>query len=561
MTPLVTSEKITANWQAGGACLGNGTVTYTQPGTPVSFGPLSCNFDNIPSMNETQVSVKDFRYYFTNFAIVFGGKVDVNLVGVFGKSFQEDFFTLDLSKIFGGLGLYVGDHMQCTLNDSFVFTCDRKGPLNQLVLNVKVGNLPPIVDAGESYNGDEGSAIALSGANASDPDGDPLTYKWSVNSTLCFFDNDTVLNPNLTCSDNGIFIVTLNVDDGQATDSDTASVTVANVAPEVTLFGPTTADEGDTESYSYTVSDPGDEIFSRIESCGTGGTLSNSSFNSATGAGSFDCTFPDGPTSTDVSVMVFDGDDGSGSQNMSVSVNNVAPTLGAITPTPLDPVVVVGTSVGFGAPFTDPAGAVDEVYDCAFDWDGDNIVDEHKSVTYGACSASHTYPGTGVYTVNLIVTDKDGGVSNKSTYQYVVVYDPSAGFVTGGGWFNSPAGAYKPNADLSGKANFAFVSKYQKNATVPIGNTEFQFHAADLNFHSTSYDWLVVTGSNYAKFKGVGTINGMGEYKFQLWAGDDDPDTFRIKIWTEDEFGVETVVYDNGFDQAIEGGSIVIHTK
>jgi hypothetical protein len=46
-----------------------------------------------------------------------------------------------------------------------------------------------------------------------------------------------------------------------------------------------------------------------------------------------------------------------------------------------------------------------------------------------------------------------------------------------------------------------------------------------------------------------------------LWAGDDDPDTFRIKIWTEDEnTALETVIYDNGYGQGIGGGSIVIHT-
>jgi hypothetical protein len=42
-----------------------------------------------------------------------------------------------------------------------------------------------------------------------------------------------------------------------------------------------------------------------------------------------------------------------------------------------------------------------------------------------------------------------------------------------------------------------------------------------------------------------------------LWAGDGEPDTFRIKIWYED--GDEIVVYDNGFDQAIGGGSIKVH--
>lgn len=38
--------------------------------------------------------------------------------------------------------------------------------------------------------------------------------------------------------------------------------------------------------------------------------------------------------------------------------------------------------------------------------------------------------------------------------------------------------------------------------------------------------------------------------------------TFSIKIWEEDEgTGEETVIYDNGSDQVIGGGSIVIHTK
>ena len=128
-------------------------------------------------------------------------------------------------------------------------------------------------------------------------------------------------------------------------------------------------------------------------------------------------------------------------------------------------------------------------------------------------------------------------------------------------WIGYPMIEYENcDPDPIGKATFGFVSKYKKGADVPDGNTEFQFKAGDLNFHSTSYDWLVVTGSNYAKFKGTGTINGEGEYKFMIWAGDNSPDTFRIKIWYE-VGGNEVVVYDNGIDQAIGGGSIVVHKK
>ena len=53
---------------------------------------------------------------------------------------------------------------------------------------------------------------------------------------------------------------------------------------------------------------------------------------------------------------------------------------------------------------------------------------------------------------------------------------------------------------------------------------------------------------------GTGSYIGAG-----VGAGTDGADTFRIKIWTEDG-GVEAIVYDNGSDQEIGGGSIIVHT-
>jgi hypothetical protein len=210
-------------------------------------------------------------------------------------------------------------------------------------------------------------------------------------------------------------------------------------------------------------------------------------------------------------------------------------------------------AAGSPIPF-DGTGSFDPDDDAlAYDWDwGDGTT----SPDAGA-NPSHTYTEADIYDVCLTVDD---GLAQDTACTYAVVYDSSAGFVTGGGWIDSPAGAYRPDPSLTGKANFGFVSKYKKGADTPAGNTEFQFHAAELNFHSSSYDWLVVTGSNYARFKGLGTINGEGEYNFMLWAGDDEPDTFRIKIWWEED-DTEHVVYDNGMDQAIEGGSIVVHAK
>ncbi len=188
----------------------------------------------------------------------------------------------------------------------------------------------------------------------------------------------------------------------------------------------------------------------------------------------------------------------------------------------------------------------------------------------GSVSGNYAYTTPGVYTVKLTVTDNLDAFG-ESVFQYIVVYDPEGGFVTGGGWIQSPAGAYTADPDLTGKANFGFVAKYKKGADVPTGNTQFRFKAGNLNFHSTSYQWLVVAGPQ-AKFKGEGTINSGGAYGFMLTARDGQVsggggvDRFRIKIWDK---ATEEVVYDNQMgdaddgdaSDAIEGGSIVIHKK
>jgi hypothetical protein len=186
------------------------------------------------------------------------------------------------------------------------------------------------------------------------------------------------------------------------------------------------------------------------------------------------------------------------------------------------------------------------------DPDGDSLTESWSA--NGGTVTGNIYTASsvpGIYDVQLIVND--GQVDSQPDTTIVVVYDPSGGFVTGGGWIDSPAGAYKADESLSGKATFGFVAKYKKGATVPDGNTEFQFKAGDLNFKSTSYEWLVVAGSA-AQFKGEGTLNGEGSYSFRIWADDGTTDTFRIQIWD-----ANGIVYDNGAQQSLGGGSIKVH--
>jgi chitodextrinase len=254
-----------------------------------------------------------------------------------------------------------------------------------------------------------------------------------------------------------------------------------------------------------------------------------------------------------VSLTVNDGTK-SDTQGTTAEIANVAPTVGPLVASVI--VGPVGMEVSTTATFSDPGA---DTYTASIDW-GDGTIEPAHAATSPVTDA-HTYTAAGVYTVTLTVTDDDGG-AGQSAFHYVVVYDPTGGSVSGGGWIDSQAGAYLPDPSLAGKANFGFISRYLKGATVPSGNTEFQFKAGSLNFHSNGYDWLIINQNDAnAQYKGSGTINGSGSYKFMLWAGDGSPDTFRIKIWSEGPDGTQTVVYDNGFNQALGGGSIVIHTN
>ncbi|QCK13295.1 T9SS type A sorting domain-containing protein [Mangrovivirga cuniculi] len=223
-----------------------------------------------------------------------------------------------------------------------------------------------------------------------------------------------------------------------------------------------------------------------------------------------------------------------------------------INPNPLE------TQMNASATFTD-----DNLSAAEFSWgDGSSSI---GSILDNNITASHIYSTPGVYEVSLTITDACGLEATKM-FQYVVIYDAYGGFVTGGGYIWSHPGYYTPDPLAEGKANFGFVAKYQKGATTPTGNTQFRFTAGNMNFHSAEYDWLVIAGQK-AMYKGTGTINGAGSYKFMLSAIDGttkaDGDRFRMQIWDMSD----NLIYDNqlGKDENADastylgGGSITIH--
>lgn len=361
---------------------------------------------------------------------------------------------------------------------------------------------------------------------------------------------------NCALKTDGTVVCWGNNDDGQM--NVPAGLNLNPTAPVANAGGPYTGSEGAAVTFNGTGSaDPSGQALTYSWDFGDGSALSSGVAPSH--------TYLDNGIYT-VTLTVSNGITTSTAAAAIANIANVRPAVGAIA-APTSP-VQISTNMTVTAGFTDP-GVVD-THTAVLNWgDGTSsagtVTETNGS---GSIGGSHVYAAPGVYTVTLTVTDKDAGTA-QSIFEFVVAFDPAAGFVTGGGWVNSPAGAYAVDISLSGKATFGFVSRYQKGATVPTGNTQFQFQTGNLHFKSTSYDWLVIAGPQ-AKYKGSGAINGSDKFGFMLSAvdgavsGGGGTDKFRIKIWDK---ATGSVVYDNQMGAtdaaapttAIGGGDIVIH--
>ncbi len=207
--------------------------------------------------------------------------------------------------------------------------------------------------------------------------------------------------------------VSIQVKDSDNANSNTAerSVSVANVAPEVSFTdGATSADEGDTKTYTFSVTDPGADTWSIVSrSCGAYGDLAATQPEDTN---KFACTFPDGLASSTVSVKATDSDGAEGAAStQTVQVSNVKPTIAALLLSNNSGTACLGGNlVGLSFSFSDPAGAND-TYTGTINW-GDG-----QTTSFGtsfSVSEQHTYaPGT--YTITVNVSDSDGAAADQAS--------------------------------------------------------------------------------------------------------------------------------------------------
>jgi HYR domain len=123
---------------------------------------------------------------------------------------------------------------------------------------------------------------------------------------------------------------------GQASTLFSTPVSVLDVVPTIVVTGNTSPDESTSPhatTYSYTMSDPGTDVYTSANTVCSGGLAKLPGSDTFTGtlhtfSGSFACMTPDGPKPGSVTVSA-----GGGVGTLAVNVQNVAPTIAISGPT------------------------------------------------------------------------------------------------------------------------------------------------------------------------------------------------------------------------------------
>jgi MYXO-CTERM domain-containing protein len=214
-----------------------------------------------------------------------------------------------------------------------------------------VSNATPTAEAGPvagNYATSEGVALTMDASGSTDSDGTIIQYDWDCDNDGQYNDAASATPSGATCTwlDDGTYTFGLRVtDDGGATDTDTASVVVANAPPSVTtISGPANADEGSSVSFTAQGTDPSPIDAAALTYSWDWGDGSAPS----TGA-TASHTWADNGTYT-ITVTATDPEGATGSSTVSITVDNVAPVIDTTPGT----TALEGTQYAYIATATDP---------------------------------------------------------------------------------------------------------------------------------------------------------------------------------------------------------------
>ncbi|CCG01946.1 putative exported chitinase [Blastococcus saxobsidens DD2] len=280
-----------------------------------------------------------------------------------------------------------------------------------------------VADAGPDQTVDEAAGVRLDGTRSAVRD---LTYLWEqVSGPPVALDDPSSPEPGFDVgwfTEDQQLVFRLTVRDmlePEISSSDTVRISVRdlNDPPVADAGGPYRVPEGGSTVLAGSATDPDDNVETV-----TWDFDGDGSHDDGTGlTPTFSAAALDGPSVHQVAVRVCDTFGVCATDTADVEVANVAPTVDLgddVTVYRNDPVRSVGT-------FTDPAGALDEPYGYA--WTGTGPLQPARgSAEYGASpSTDISYEIEGTYTIDLAVTDDDGGTGRDSQRVTVLNRPPS----------------------------------------------------------------------------------------------------------------------------------------
>ncbi len=203
------------------------TVTASQPNLP----PVAVG-DSYSTPEDATLSVSTALGVLGNDDPVDGDSLTASLVS--GPSNAASFtLNTDGSFSYSPTANYNGP-------DSFVYRAsDGNGGSDTATVNLTVDpvNDAPYADAGADQTVTAGDTAQLDGSGSGDIDGDSYSYSWNLSTpsgSSATLDNPSAESPSFVTDVEGDYVATLTVDDGNATDQDSVTVTAVrpNQAPK-----------------------------------------------------------------------------------------------------------------------------------------------------------------------------------------------------------------------------------------------------------------------------------------------------------------------------------------
>ena len=311
---------------------------------------------------------------------------------------------------FGDGGTASGKIANHAFNSEGTFTVtltvrDNQGETAVCTQTITVGNQPPDCDIVVSPAGtiNVNQSVTLDGSGSSDPEGDNLTFKWSIPGAS--LDSGTLSSPTITVhfETANSFVATLTVTDEHGTSS-TCSETITvgtGGLPTCSFTGTPTTNVA-----------PFNVNFNASGSIDSDGTIADFRWNFGDGSAVLDSgtdptvshSYTDAGTFT-VTLTVTDNDGNSVNCQKSITVGSAPVCNASANPT----TACVGETVNFSSNASDPDGGL-----LTFAWTfGD-------SGTSTAENPSHSYSTTGSKSVHLTVTDDEGQTCESSTAVTVI---------------------------------------------------------------------------------------------------------------------------------------------